>query len=306
MLEIKILGSSSATPTLERHPSAQLVFAGDTKILIDCGEGTQTQMFRYQIKYNRIDYILISHLHGDHFLGLPGLLSTMSLNGRKRPLHIAGPKALAELMASFLEVSDTHLEFPVNYHTTQPDSLSLLFSTDSLEIHSIPLKHRIPCTGFLIKEKKDPRKINVPVCESYGVPLSYYPILKRGKDYFGMNGEIIPNATLTFEASPPTSYCYCSDTIFDVSLVPAIFGTDLLYHEATFGNDLSERATETWHSTAAQAAQIALQSEAKKLIIGHFSARYRSLETLLSEARAIFPQTELAVEGKTFVTIPSR
>lgn len=306
MLEIKILGSSSATPTLERHPSAQLVLAGDTKILIDCGEGTQTQMFRYQVKYNRIDYILISHLHGDHFLGLPGLLSTMSLNGRRRPLLIAGPAALEVLMASFLEVSDTRLEFPVQYVTTAPEHAAGLFTTDSLEISTFPLKHRVPCTGFIIKERKDPRKINVPACEANGVPVSYYPILKRGKDYFGTDGLIIPNDALTFEASAPTSYAYCSDTIYDESIVQYIHGADLLYHEATFGSEMTDRARETFHSTAAQAADIATKAEVKKLIIGHFSARYRNPEPLLHEARAIFSNTELALEGHLFTTSVSQ
>lgn len=305
MLEVKILGSSSATPTLERHPSAQLVFAGDTKILIDCGEGTQTQMFRYQIKYNRIDYILISHLHGDHFLGLPGLLSTMSLNGRRRPLQIAGPVALEALINSFLEVSDTQLQFPVEYHITDPSEAAGLFSTDSIEISTFPLKHRVPCTGFLIKEKKDPRKINVPACEACGIPVSYYPILKRGKDYFGTDGALIRNEALTFEASAPTTYAYCSDTIFDESIIRYIFRADLLYHEATFGSEMTERARETWHSTASQAAQIASKSEVRKLIIGHFSARYRNPEPLLTEAKNIFPDTELALEGETFFTAAS-
>ncbi len=297
---ITILGCSSATPTADRHPSSQLLHINENAVLIDCGEGTQNQMIKYHIKYNKIDYILISHLHGDHFLGLPGLLSTMSLNGRQKKLILIGPIALKNVIESLLEVIDTRLQFEVDFIPTDPNLSEMVISTDQIQISTFPLKHRIPCTGFLLKEVKDPRKILVDKCTFHQVPVEYFSILKRGKDYFKLDGTVIPNSELTSAASIPKSYAYCSDTIYDEDIIPYIQGVDLLYHESTFTEDLIKRAIETYHSTAKQAGTIAQKAHVKQLIIGHFSARYHNLDILLNEAKSVFENTLLAKEGQIF------
>lgn len=297
---VTILGCSSATPTADRHPSAQVVTIGDSKILIDCGEGTQNQMIKYHVKYNKIEYILISHLHGDHFLGLPGLMSTMSLNGRQKKLTLIGPLPLYQLIQDFLKLSETVLQYEVEFIATKTQELEEILTTDHFKLYSFPLQHRVPCTGFIVEENRDPRKIDVERCINHEIPIEYYPILKRGKDYHGLNGTIIKNEDLTIPSAKLKKYIYCSDTIYDESLVPHFTQAELLYHESTFAEAMLTRAQETWHSTAKQAGSIAFQAQVKKLIIGHFSARYSNLEELLKEAQTEFEQTALALEGETF------
>ncbi len=297
---ITVLGCSSATPTADRHPSSQLVHMNENAILIDCGEGTQNQMIKYHVKYNKIEYILISHLHGDHFLGLPGLLSTMSLNGRQRKLFLIGPMPLKNIIEGFLEVSDTRLQFEVDFIPTNPENSEVVIETEQIKIETFPLKHRIPCTGFLLTEVKDPRKIEVEKCKQHQIPIEYYPILKRGKDFFKIDGTIIPNAELTIASATPKNYAYCSDTIYDEDIIQYIQGVDMLYHESTFTEDFLKRAEETYHSTAKQAATIAQKANVKKLIIGHYSARYHNVEVLLNEALTVFENTHLAKEGQVY------
>jgi len=298
--EVTILGCSSASPTPDRHPSSQVVNINDKYILIDCGEGTQNQIFKYHIKFGRISKILISHLHGDHFLGLPGLLSTLSLNGRTEPLDIIGPPGLQQFLEYFCKVSETHIKFPLHYIETKMDGIQNVYSSDKYDIYSFPIKHRIICTGFLIKTKKGLRKINKNVCESFNIPIIEYPSIKNGNDYITPEGNTITNAELTYDPQPEKTYAYVSDSIYDEDLVKYIKGIDLLYHESTFLHEMLERANETFHTTALQAGAIAKQAAVGKLIIGHFSARYKTLEPMIEEARTEFVNADLALEGLTF------
>jgi ribonuclease Z len=298
--EVTILGSSSATPIYQRHPSAQVLNIHERFFLIDCGEGTQVQLQNYRVKYHRINHIFISHLHGDHYLGLMGLLSTLHLQGRTVPLYIFGPHALKEILDMQFYHSQTDLRYELHFTALSTDHNQKIYEDDQLEISSIILNHRIPCTGFIFKEKEHPRKLRKPELAKYQIPYSALPDLKKGKDYVGEKGIVIPNKTLTDDGAPSVSYAYCSDTMYDNSVINAVKGVDVLYHESTFMHDMLERAVETFHTTSLQAAQIAKQAGVKKLLIGHFSARYRDLEPMLREARTEFPETYLALEGEKF------
>jgi ribonuclease Z len=298
--QVTILGCSSATPTNDRHPSAQVVNVLDQLILIDCGEGTQTQLLRYGIRLGRIGHICISHLHGDHFLGLPGLLSTMSLNGRTTPLVLICSENLKSFLDHFFQVSDTFIRFEIKYIFTNPEQDEWVYAHEMFRVKSFPMKHRVPCTGFVISENRQARKIDVQACEELGIPIESYILLKQGADYTKDDGTTIPNHLLTTAPTPTRTYAYCSDTIYDEELCEHIKWADMLYHEATFQEDRAARATETFHSTASQAGRIAKKAEVKKLIIGHFSARYNDFVGHLKEAKQHFEHTELALEGQTF------
>lgn len=298
--EVTILGSSSSTPIFNRNPSAQLLNVNEKFILIDCGEGTQNQLLHFGIKANRIDHIFISHLHGDHYLGLVGLLSSLHLNGRVKPMDIFGPPELKEIIDLQFKHSQTYLRYPLNFRTTNPDISETIFESYDVIVESFPLDHRIPCTGFKFSEKQRMRKIIKEKVERIGVPTEYIPLIKKGKDFTDANGRVHLAKDLTTEADRPKVYVYCSDTICSWKYLENIKNADTLYHEATFLHDMLGRAEETFHTTARQAAEVALKANARKLLIGHFSARYRELEPLLEEAREIFPATSLALEGKTF------
>lgn len=300
IFEVSILGSSSATPIYQRHPTAQVVNIHERLFLVDCGEGTQIQMNRYKVKFHRINHIFISHLHGDHYLGLLGLLSTMHLQGRTTDMHIFGPEPLREIIDIQLKYSETKLRYNLIFHPLETDQSQVIFSDDTIEIKTIILNHRIPCTGFLFKEKPLLRKLNKEQLIKYEVSLSAYQDLKNGHDFVASDGSIIPNIELTTDPKPPRTYAYCSDTCYDERIIPLIRNADLLYHESTFLSDKEVRAAETFHSTAAQAGMIAKKSEVKRLIIGHFSARYKNLYPLLEEARTVFSETTLAIEGDSF------
>jgi len=300
IFEVTILGSSSATPIYQRHPTAQVLHINERLFLIDCGEGTLIQMNRYKIKFHRINQVFISHLHGDHYLGLMGLISTMHLQGRTAELHIYSQPELEEIVMIQLKHSQTDLRYPLVFHTIDPNSPAVLFEDEELRVKSIILSHRIPCTGFLFSEKPRQRKLNKETIRKYDIPVDAFDSLKQGSDYTGPDGRKIPNAELTLDPKKPRSYAFCSDTIYDEGIVQHIHGVDLLYHESTFLSDKEDRAKETFHSTAAQAAQIARKAGAKKLLIGHFSARYKSLYPLLDEAKAVFENTSLATEGDRF------
>jgi ribonuclease Z len=297
--EVTILGCSSASPSYHRHPSAQVLNIFERFFLIDCGEGTQMQMERYKVKSQRINRIFISHLHGDHYLGLMGLLSTMHLQGRTKEMSIYGPKELKEIINIQLKYSQTILRFPIIYHDTNPDKRDVIFEDEQLSIETIILNHRIPCTGFLFKEKKKPRKLIKEMVEKYAIPIEFLHKLKDGEDYHQGN-KIIKNEELTVAGNPARSYAYCSDTLYDERILESITGVNLLYHESTFMNDLIGRANETFHTTSKQAGIIAKKANAKKLLIGHFSARYKDLNPLLLEAQEEFLETRLSVEGETF------
>jgi ribonuclease Z len=298
--EVTILGSSSATPIFNRNPTSQALNINERLYLIDCGEGTQQQMLRFDIKASRIDHIFISHLHGDHYLGLVGLLSSMHLNGRKKALYLFGPAHLKEIIDLQFKYSETTLQFPLEFTAIDAQKSEVIINNSDVIVETIPLDHRIACTGFLFKEKKRLRKLIKEKLEDLNVPVEYYTALKRGNDYISASGEVYKNDTLTTDSQAPKSYAYCSDTIYNEQYFEQISNVTLLYHEATFLNDMLDRAKDTHHTTALQAGEIALKTHAKKLLIGHFSARYKTLNELLDEARNVFPETELAIEGKTF------
>ena len=300
IFEVGILGSSSATPIYQRHPTAQVINFHERFFLVDCGEGTLIQMNRYKIKFHRINHIFISHLHGDHYLGLLGLISTMHLQGRASTLHIYGPRDLKEIIDIQLKYSETILRYPVEFHEVDSRNSTILFEDDDVRVETIILSHRIPCTGFLFSEKPRQRKLKKDKLSVYKVPVTAYNDLKAGHDFVAEDGKIIPNSSLTTDPRKPRKYAFCSDTIFDERLVGIVKGVDLLYHEATFLSDKADRARETFHSTAEQAGLIAKKAGVKRLIIGHFSARYKNLYPLLEEAKAVFPETTLALEGDRF------
>ncbi|MDB5150558.1 MAG: ribonuclease [Mucilaginibacter sp.] len=298
--EVTILGSSSATPIYNRNPTSQVLNINERLYLIDCGEGTQQQMLRFDIKASRIDHIFISHLHGDHYLGLVGLLSSMHLNGRKKPLKLVCPMQLKEIIDLQLKYSDTELQFLVEYIFTNAQQSEVVISNNDVVVETIPLDHRIACTGFLFKEKKRLRKLIKEKIENLDISVAYYSVLKKGGDYTDEKGTVYKNESLTIDSAEPKAYAYCSDTMYNENYFTQIANATLLYHEATFLNDMLDRAVITHHTTALQAGEIALKTNAKKLLIGHFSARYKTLNELLDEAKINFPSTELAIEGKTF------
>jgi len=299
--EVTILGSSSATPIFNRNPTSQALNINERLYLIDCGEGTQQQMLRFDVKASRIDHIFISHLHGDHYLGLVGLLSSLHLNGRKKPLKLYCPEHLKEIIDLQFKYSETTLQYPIEFNFTSTEKAEVILDNQDITVETIPLDHGIACTGFLFKEKKRLRKLLKDKLEEIKVPVEYYTALKKGADYIANDGKVYKNDTLTFDSDVPKSYAYCSDTCYNEMYFKQISDTTMLYHEATFLNNMLERANETHHTTALQAGEIALKTNAKKLLIGHFSARYKTLNELLDEARSVFPDTELAIEGKTFV-----
>ena len=294
------MGSSSATPIFNRNPTSQALNINERLYLIDCGEGTQQQMLRFDIKASRIDHIFISHLHGDHYLGLVGLLSSMHLNGRKKALYLFGPAPLKEIIDLQFKYSETTLQFPLEFTAIDAQKPEVIINNSDVIVETIPLDHRIACTGFLFKEKKRLRKLIKEKLEDLNVPVEHYTALKRGNDYTSASGEVYKNDTLTTDSQAPKSYAYCSDTLYNEQYFEQISNATLLYHESTFLNDMLDRAKETHHTTALQAGEIALKTHAHKLLIGHFSARYKTLNELLDEARSVFPETELAIEGKTF------
>ncbi len=297
---VTILGCSSATPTIDRHPSAQVLNIRDTLMLIDCGEATQNQMLHYRIPHSRLSCIFISHLHGDHYLGLNGLLATINFQGRSLPLDIYGPEPLEKMMLDHFRFSGTHLKFPLRFHATQTERREKILENDKLEVFSFPLQHRIDTTGFLFREKIGLRHINVEACEALNIPFVHYQDLKEGQDYKDEQGVIHMNHTLTFPPSEVRSYAYVSDTRFFPELAEEIANADMLYHESTFLHELKERAEETFHTTALDAARMAKIAGVKKLILGHFSARYRDLTPLLNEAQTLFENSHLAIEGSRF------
>jgi ribonuclease Z len=299
--EVTILGSSSATPIFNRNPSSQTLNINDRLYLIDCGEGTQQQMLRFGVKASRIDNIFISHLHGDHYLGLVGLLSSLHLNGRTKTLNLFAPFQLKEIIDIQLKYSETELQYEINYVDTDPAKAALIFENQDITVETIPLYHRIPTTGFLFKQKNRNRKLLKDKAEELNIPVEYYTALKKGQNYVAPDGRVYKNSDLTVAPEAPKTYAYCSDTIYSEQYFKQISGVDLLYHESTFLNDMLERAQSTFHTTALQAGHVALKTSVKKLALGHFSARYKTLDDLLAEAQTVFPNSELAIEGKTFV-----
>ncbi len=298
MFSVTILGNNSALPACERHPTAQVVSLQEQLFLIDCGEGTQIQLARYKVKRGRINHIFISHLHGDHYFGLIGLITSMGLLGREQDLHVYGPAGLEEIIQLQLRVADTSLPFHLQFHVI--DQEGILLDHPKYSVSCFSTQHRIPCFGFIVREKKKPRKINRDACLLHGIPAVYYERLKNGDDYERRDGSTVANDLVTFANSPALSYAYSADTIYDPSLATKVAGVTMLYHETTYLKDQEERATLRFHSTTVQAAAIAKSAGVEKLLIGHFSSKYETLDDFLSETCAEFPNTQLALEGATY------
>lgn len=294
---IKILGSNSATPAYDRHHTSQYLNIQKHYFLIDCGEGTQMQLQRYKCRVLKVNHIFISHLHGDHYLGLMGLLFTMHLLKRSSDLHLYGPRGLDEIISLQLKYSDSVLNYNLIFHELNPNVPDLIFEDKILEIHSFPLNHRIPCTGFLFREKPKPVRINKEVLPE-DLPLQQIARLKKGLDVEDEDGKLLfKNEELTLPPRKSRSYAYCSDTKYDESIIPIIKHVDLLYHEATFLKEKAIWADKTYHSTTQQAGEIAKAAKVEKLIIGHYSARYKDLKPFLEETKQYFKNTVLAIEG---------
>lgn len=298
--QVTILGCGSAIPTTMHHPPSQLVDLNEKLFLVDCGEGTQLQMRKFKTRMNKIHSLFISHLHGDHLFGLPGLLSTLSMLGRTGDLHIYAHKEINLLIKPFLIYMGKHMSYSIKIHPLNPEREELLFENKSIRISSFPLKHRIATNGFLFEEKESPRHIIREMINFHQIPMGLIQDIKEGADFISADGSVIPNDILTTPGRPPRKYAYCSDTIHAPEIVPYIKNVDLLYHEATFAESELTRAGETYHSTARQAAEIAMAANVKQLVIGHYSSRYNELGVLLKEAVSVFTNTELAVEGKVF------
>lgn len=298
MLALTILGNNSAVPAFGRNPTAQVLQTQEDFFLIDCGEGTQLQMSKYKIKRSKISHIFISHMHGDHYFGLIGLLSSMSLLSRTQDLHLHAPPQLEEIISLQLSAADTTLCYKVHFHPLGEEGV--IANTNKMSVECFKVKHRIDCWGFLFKEIKKPRHVDIEKARAYEIPAAFYEQLQKGADYTTRKGTIIPNEEVTTPATKAKSYAYCADTIYDESIIAKTAGVDLMYHEATYLKDQHVRAAQRFHSTTAQAAEIAKKAGVNKLLIGHFSSKYESLDEFLMEAKEVFDNTELALEGACF------
>ncbi|WP_394973232.1 ribonuclease Z [uncultured Croceitalea sp.] len=299
-MKLTILGCYSATPRTLTNPTSQLLEIRNHMFLIDCGEGTQVQLRKHKLKFSRIKHIFISHLHGDHFFGLPGLISTFRLLGRESELHIYGPKGIKEAITLFLKLGDSWTNYPLLFHELESKESELIFEDDKVSVTTIPLNHRIYTNGFLFEEKTAPRVLDVEAVAKYGIDKSEFRNIKNGKDGISKNGEIISNSKLTLDPPKPKRYAFCSDTAYKEDIIPQIEKVDLLYHESTFLETEQSLCSKTKHSTAKEAATIAKKANVKKLLLGHYSTRYKSLELFKEEAQPVFKNVELAEDGKIF------
>ena len=298
--ELHILGCGSALPTTRHFATSQVVNVRDKLYMIDCGEGSQLQFRKSRLKFSRLNHIFISHLHGDHVYGLFGLISTMGLMGRRTPLPIYAPKPLDEILANHLKYFDTTLPYEVQWHEVHTRHHELLYENKTLEVWSIPLRHRVPAAGCLFREKSPPLNLHKEAIERYELGIAQRVAAKRGEDILLDDGRLIPNSELTYLPYKERSYAYLSDTLYSAKAVKLVHGVDLLYHEATFADIDKAMARETGHSTAIQAGKAAQTAEARKLLIGHFSSRYKDEQLLVNEARTIFPNTEAVIEGNSY------
>jgi ribonuclease Z len=300
-INLTILGCHSATPRVNAFPTSQYLEINNSHFLIDCGEGTQRQMRKYKVGFSKINHIFISHLHGDHFYGLIGLLSTFGILNREKELHIYGPKGIKQVTLLQLKISQSHAKYTIIFHELTSDKSELIFEDSKVSVRTIPLNHRVYTNGYLFLEKEKPRKLNMLNISGYPeIERCDYNNLKAGKDYILSNGVIISNAELTLAPKKPLSFAFCSDTCYKPDIVPIIENVDVLYHEATFLEDREDLAKKTKHSTTKQAASIAKSANAKQLIIGHYSGRYKDIGLFKKEAQEIFKNTELAEPGKIF------
>lgn len=298
-MKITILGNNSALPAYDRHPTSQMVSMNGQDIMLDCGESTQIQMSRYGMRWRHMDHVFISHLHGDHYFGLFGLITTMSLQGRTNPLHLHAPAPLEGLIDALLSVAASVLCYEIKFHPL-PEGAGLLVDEKFFTVSCFPVEHRIPCYGFLVTEKTKGRKLLPEKCVEYGIPAYFYERLKKGEDYETRTGELIKNEWVTLDGPKPSRYAYCADTIYTESFLPHIQGVDIMYHESTYLESDLDKATARYHSTAAQAADIAKKAGVGKLLLGHYSSRYRELDGFQKEAAAIFPNVQVTIEGVTY------
>jgi ribonuclease Z len=298
MLSVTILGNNSAVPAFNRHPTSQVVSHDGNNYLVDCGEGTQIQMIKYKIRRGKISHIFISHLHGDHYFGLVGLLNTFGLLSHQQELHVYGPSPLQKIIEMQMNIAETTLSYPLYFHTlSEPD---VLVDNEKIRISCFPTTHRIECYGFLFEEKEGKRKLLIEKVRKLNIPVSFYSSLQNGLDYITPRGQRISNADVTAAPEPGKRYAFCADTRYDENIIPYIAGADMIYHETTYHDNLREKAFERFHTTTKQAAEIAKKAGVKKLLIGHFSSKYSTLEQFEAEAREVFPNTELALEGNTY------
>lgn len=298
MLSVTILGNNSAVPAFNRHPTSQVVSHDGNNYLVDCGEGTQIQMIKYKIRRGKISHIFISHLHGDHYFGLIGLLNSFSLLSHKQELHVYAPSPLQQIIEMQLKVADNTLSYPLRFHTLSGPGL--LVDNDRIRISCFRTTHRIECYGFLFEEKEGKRKLLIEKVQQHEIPVSFYNSLQAGLDYATPNGTVIRNSEVTADPEKGKKYAFCADTKYDESIIPHIYGADAIYHETTYLDNFREKAEERFHCTTRQAATIAKKAFVKKLLIGHFSSKYNVLDQFLEEAREVFPDTELALEGVTY------
>ncbi len=305
-IAVTILGNASAKPTASAHPSAQAVNINEQLFLVDAGEGVQRQMFRYGISPLRLRAVFISHLHGDHLFGLFPLLSTLGLYGRRTPLRIYAPRPFGDMLEAHLRFFDRDLPYTPEWVEVDTTANRIVFENDTIEVWSLPLRHRVPTAGYLFRQKQPPLNIRKSCIERYGLSIAQIAAAKRGEDIVLDSGETLRNADITYRPYEPAAYAYCSDTNYSARLARMVEGVDLLYHEATYAAAEKRIARERGHATTAEAAKVAEKAAAKRLIIGHFSSRYKDLQPLVEEARAIFPATDIAREGETFTIEPLR
>jgi ribonuclease Z len=300
-MELTILGCYSATPRPKTHPTSQVLSIKNHLFLIDCGEGTQVQLRRYKIKFSRIKHIFISHLHGDHYFGLIGLISTFMLLGREAELNIYGPKGIKEVMMLQLKLGKAWFNYPLNFHELESKDSEIIFEDDNVIVQTVPLKHRIYTNGFVFKEKLGERKINIDAVKSNNIDMSYCQKIKQGSDVVNDDGVLISNKEITFDPENPKSYAFCSDTQYYPECIPVIKNVTALYHESSFLDEHEHLCAKTRHSTARQAALIAKEANVDRLILGHYSTRYPSIEKFKTEAKQVFDNVELAEDGKKFI-----
>ena len=299
--KLTILGCHSATPRVNAHPTAQYLEINSRHFLIDCGEGTQRQMRLNKVGFSKINTIFISHLHGDHFFGLIGLISTFGILNREKELHIHGPKGIKEVINIQLKHSKSYVKFKIIFHELNSTESELIFEDEKVKVYTIPLHHRVYTNGFLFKEKEKSRKINISAVKKFKeIDVCDYNNLKAGKDFKLDSGDVIKNSELTCNPEKAVSYAYCSDTSYKPSIIEIINGVDLLYHESTFLTDKEDLASKTGHSTAKQAATIAKKANVKKLVLGHYSSRYKNISLFKKEAQEVFENVSLAETGRVF------
>lgn len=299
-MKLTILGCYSATPKISTHTTSQVLEINNHIFLIDCGEGTQVQLRRRKIKFSRIKHIFISHLHGDHFFGLIGLISSFGLLNRETELHVYGPKGIKEIIVLQLKLSKSWTKFPLYFHELESTEAEVIFEDKKVSVETIPLEHRVYTNGFLFREKPGERKLLVEEVRKHNIDVAYYNSIKKGKDIQLEDGTKIPNEMLTNPPRDPFAYAFCSDTVYKPAIIPQLRGINMLYHESTFLEKHIDKADKTKHSTAKQAAEIAKAAEVGKLILGHYSTRYANLNLFLEEAKSVFQNVELAEDGKIF------